>query len=143
MTITQTGTFAALPKPMPACPNARLALFALRRIGAHGLADASAAHAMLNGFGEAFRRPLILLRALMLDMAGAADGSIVIAPCCCRRITPAEAAILTVLARAETQPEAARLLLADLLGIRRVDGVLTSAAAVAAAFADAGRPIAA
>lgn len=131
----------AVPHVMPDCPNARLALFAMRRMGAHGLSDAPASNAMLNGFGLDFRRPLILLRALMADVSGSANGRIAIAPCCCTRMTAAENALLTVLARIETAPGMARLLLADLLGIRRVDGVLTSAAAVAAAFADAGRPI--
>ena len=130
-----------LPHTMPLCPNGRLALSAIRRIGAHGLADAHAAHAMLNGFGEGFRRPLILMRALMADLATSANGHISIAPCCCMRMTAAESAVLTVLARAETAPEMARLLLADLLGVRRIDGVLASATALAAAFADAGRPI--
>ena len=46
-----------------------------------------------------------------------------------------------VLARVELYPDNARVLLADLLGIRRVDGILASAAVVAAAFADEGRPI--
>ncbi|MDB5705415.1 MAG: hypothetical protein JWN66_2531 [Sphingomonas bacterium] len=130
-----------LPHAMPACPNGRLALFAIRRMGAHGLADAHAAHAMLNGFGESFRRPLVLMRALMADLAGSAAGNIAIAPCCCMRMTAAESAVLTILAQVETAPEKAQLLLADLLGIRRVDGVLASAAALSAAFADAGRPI--
>ena len=52
-----------------------------------------------------------------------------------------EGALLTILSRAETAPEVARLLLADLLGLRRVDGVLASATILSAAFADAGRPI--
>jgi len=56
-------------------------------------------------------------------------------------MTPAEAALLSILARVETAPDTARLLMTDLLGVRRVDGVLTSAAAVAAAFADEGRPV--
>ncbi|MES1970828.1 MAG: DUF6628 family protein [Pseudomonadota bacterium] len=130
-----------LPLPMSACPNARLALFAIRRIGAHGLGDAHAAHALLNAFGEGFRRPLVLMRALMADIAGTAVNPISIAPCCCNRMTTAEDAVLTILARVETTPDTARLLLADLLGVRRIDGVLASAAALAAAFADSGRPI--
>jgi hypothetical protein len=139
----QLAAIGTLPHALPACANARLALFALRRIGANGLADAGAAHAMFTAFGEGFRRPLILLRALMADIAASAGGTIAIAPCCCSRMTTAEAALLTVLSRVETAPEAARLLMADLLGQRRVDGVLASAAAVAAAFADEGRPVAA
>lgn len=141
MTMSAVATLAALPHQLPNCSNARIALFAMRRIGGHGLADARAAHAMLTAFGENFRRPLTLIRALMADMASVSAGQISIAPCCCARMTHAESALLTVLSRVEIAPETARLLLADLLGIRRVDGVLASAAAVAMAFADEGRPI--
>ncbi|WP_242096173.1 MULTISPECIES: DUF6628 family protein [unclassified Sphingomonas] len=140
MSDTHTAT-AILPHLQPGCPDARLALFAIRRMGAHGLCDARASHALFTAFGEGFRRPLLLLRALMADVSGSAAGRIAIAPCCCARMTASEQALLTVLARVETAPEAARLLMADLLGIRQVDGVLASAAAVAAAFADEGRPI--
>lgn len=136
-----SATFAALPHSLPHCPNARIALFAMRRMGAHGLADARAAQALLAAFGQGFRRPLTLLRVLMADVAAAASGTIAIAPCCCMRTTAAERALIAVLARAETRPDSAHLLLADLLGIARVDGVLASAAAVSAAFADGGRPI--
>lgn len=131
----------ALSHALPACANARIALFAMRRMGAQGLADARAAHTMFTAFGEGFRRPLVLLRALMADLAGTSAEQISIAPCCCARATAAEAALVTILARVETAPETARFLMADLLGIRRVDGVLASAAAVAMAFADEGRPI--
>lgn len=136
-----TTTIAALPHALPACPNGRIALFALRRMGAHGLYDARATHALLTAFGEGFRRPLVLMRALMTELAGTAADTIAIAPCCCARMTTAERALLTILARVETAPDAARLLLADLLGVRRVDAVLASAAALAAAFGDDGRPV--
>lgn len=137
------ATLAALPHPLPGCANARVALFAIRRMGANGLADARAAHALFTAFGEAFRRPLLLMRALMADLAACSASPIAIAPCCCARMTPAERALLTVIARIEYAPETARLLMQDLIGLRRVDGVLASAAAVAAAFADEGRPVAA
>jgi hypothetical protein len=136
-----TTTIAALPHALPACPNARIALFALRRMGAHGLHDARASHALLTAFGQDFRRPLVLMRALMADLAGTAAGTIAIAPCCCARMTAAERTMLTILSRVETAPDTARYLLGDLLGVRRVDAVLASAAAVAMAFADTGRPI--
>ena len=140
--MSETSTAAAiLPHAQPFCENARLALFAVRRMGAHGLADARAAHAMLTAFGEGFRRPLVLMRSMMADISGQATGRIAIAPCCCARMTAAEHAVIAVLGRIETAPDNARLLMADLLGLRRVDGVLASAAAVAAAFADEGRPI--
>lgn len=130
-----------VPHPLPSCLNARLVLFAIRRMGAHGLDDARAAHSVFSAFGEGFRRPLMLLRALMTDLAAAAAETIAIAPCCCPRMTPAEQALLASIARVERAPATAHLLLADLLGLRRVDGVLASAAAVAACFADEGRPV--
>lgn len=140
--MTEANTrISALPHALPPCANARIALFAIRRMGAHGLHDARAAHVMFTSFGKAFRRPLVLLRALMAELAASASGTIAIAPCCCARMTPAENALLTVLARIETSPKTAMFLMADLLCVRRVDGVLASAAAVAMAFADDGRPI--
>lgn len=131
----------ALAYTLPECPNARLALFAMRRMGAQGLSDARAAHALFATFNGAFRRPLLMLRALMADLAAASAHPISIAPCCCARMTHAEAALLSIVARAESAPAAAHLLLSDLLGVDRADGVLASAAAVSAAFADQGRPI--
>ena len=135
------STAAALPHALPACRNAHIALFAMRRMGANGLGDARAAHTLFTAFGQGFRRPLILMRVFMAELAETATLPIAIAPCCCARMTPAEAALLSILARVETAPDTARLLMTDLLGVRRVDGVVTSAAAVAAAFADEGRPV--
>ena len=132
---------ALLPQPLPHCENARIALFTMRRMGAHGLSDARAAHTLFTAFGQGFRRPLVLMRALMADLAGSAAGTIAIAPCCCARMTPAESAMLSILARVEPAPDTARYLMRDLLGVRSIDGVLTSAAAVAAAFADEARPV--
>jgi len=139
MTIAPTTALTLVD--MPACDHARLFLFAFRRMGAHGLNDAVAAAAMLRTFGKGYRRPLMLMRAMMADVATQTSVTIAIAPCCFTRITHAEAAMLTVLARIEREPAVAGLLLADLLGMRQVDGVLASTMAVAVAFADAGQPI--
>lgn len=138
---TSIGT-EALPYAGPSCENARIMLYAVRRLGAAGLGDAQAAHALFSTFGSRFRRPLTMVRVMMAEVAATAALPIAIAPCCCGRMTTAERALLSVIARVETRPETARLLLADLLGVRRVEGVLATAAAVAAAFADEGRPIA-
>ena len=132
---------ASLPTTLPEDANARVLLFAFRRMGAHGLDDAVAATAIMRTFGARFRRPLVLLRAMMADLAHAATCPISIAPCCCTRMTGSEATVLTIVARAETAPESARLLLGDLIGVRRPDGVLASITLVAQAFADAGRPV--
>ncbi|TPG22739.1 hypothetical protein EAH87_02825 [Sphingomonas koreensis] len=131
-----------LPAALPSCGNTRLLLFAIRRLGAHGIHDAQVANAFVTAFGQSFRRPLVLVRSFMRDLATTARTPITIAPCCCRRITASEATLLTVVARSETDPGRAELLLADLLSVQRAGAVLTGAAAVSAAFADAGRPIA-
>lgn len=142
MTQSSTTTIhTLLPHALPDCPNARIALFAMRRMGAHGLHDARAAQVMFTSFGQGFRRPLLLLRALMADLAANSAVPIAIAPCCCARMTPSERGLLAILARVEINPDHARLLMQDLIGQRRIDGVLTSAAAVAMAFADEGRPV--
>lgn len=137
-----TTTLAhALPHPLPDDANARLALFAIRRLGAHGLADAHAAHAFMTHFGEGFRRPLVLMRAFMHELATTATQPIAIAPCCCPRTTPSETTLLTILTRASSAPCTAWLLLTDQLGARDVGAVLACAEAVAGSFADAGCPI--
>ena len=130
-----------LPHALPDDANTRLALFAIRRLGAHGLNDAHVAHAFVTRFGEGFRRPLVLMRALMHELAATATQPIGIAPCCCPRATPSEATLLTVLTRAASAPCTAWVLLSDQLGTRDVGAVLACAEAVGAAFADAGCPL--
>ncbi len=131
----------ALPRVQPDDAGARLLLFGVRQIGANGLADAAAAHAFVTGFGKSFRRPLLLVRTMMAEMSAASSGPIQIAPWCCPRMTAAEGALLDIIACTPTDPERARLLLADLLGARRVDGILATAHALSNAFCDAGLPL--
>lgn len=131
---------ARLVGALPDCPDARLALFTIRRMGAHGLADAHAALALLNAFGLEFRRPLLLTRTFLADLAGTARRTIAIAPCCCARVTGSEQEMLALLASA-ADPAGMRLTARMLLGSPGVDHVLASAAAVANAYADAGRPL--
>lgn len=131
----------ALPQVQPDDPGARLLLFGIRQIGAHGLHDACAAHAFVTAFGKSFQRPLVLLRALMAEMSAASAGPIQIAPWCCPRMTGQEAVLLTVLARIRSQPANAGMLLADLLGVRDASGVAATAHALANAFADLALPL--
>ena len=131
----------ALPRLQPDDPGARLLLFGIRQMGAGGLSDAAAAHAFVTAFGRDFRRPLILLRSLMAEMSTASAGPIQIAPWCCARMTAAESATIEIIARAPHDQARARVLLADLLGVRQVDGVLATAHALANAFADLGLPL--
>lgn len=140
--MTETSTLASLlPQPMPEDPARRLLLFAFRRMGAFGLHDAPTAQAFVTAFGRSFQRPLTALRAFVAELSATATGPIQIAPWCCCRTTSAEAMLLGVLARAERNPEAAGLLLADIAGVRHADGVLATATLVAGAFADLGLPL--
>lgn len=129
---------AALPELQPEDPGARLLLFGVRQMGAHGLHDACTAHAFVTAFGKGFQRPLVLLRALMQEMSALAAGPIQIAPWCCPRITGQEAALLQVLGRVRANPCASAVLLADMLGVRDATGLLVTAHALANAFADMG-----
>ncbi len=130
-----------LPHPLPLTRDTALFLFAVRRLGAHGLADAQLANHFVSAFGSGFQRPLITLRVMMTEIASVASTPILIAPCCCMRMTASEATLIEVMRRLSGQPLAARALLADLLGNRCVDGVLATMALVESAFADAGRRI--
>lgn len=136
-----THAFTILPRLQPDDPAPRLLLFAFRQMGAHGIDDATAAHAFVTTFGKDFRRPLVLLRTLMLELSAAARRPLQIAPWCCGRMTGCEGAVLGVVAKTLTNTPAAELLLADLLGTRDVQGPLATATALATAFADLGMPL--
>ncbi|MEK6636504.1 MAG: DUF6628 family protein [Pseudomonadota bacterium] len=128
-----------LPHPAPVSPEQRLLLYAVRRIGAHGLNDAHAANAMLGTFGQSYRRPLILLRAFLAETARASKLKITIAGCCCGRMTRDETMLIDTLVLAVSDPHAAHQLLATCLGTCDCLGALTSAQALNHAFEDLGR----
>jgi hypothetical protein len=136
-----TAVGAMLPQPMPVCPNQRLLLFAVRRMAGGGLTDAHATQALLAAFRGSFRRPLILLRALMAEVSRASCHTLLIAPCCAHRVTEAEAILLDAVRSAERAPHEAYAALSGLLGTDQCLGVLSSAQAVAQAFGDLGRPL--
>jgi len=121
----------------------RLLLFGVRRVAAGGLNDAHAANAYLAAFGLGYRRPLILLRALMAELSRVSNRRILIAPCCCPRTTAAEASILDAVISAVEAPHQAHRLLCDTLGVENCLGALSSAQALGQAFADLGHPLAA
>jgi len=125
----------------PAGGGARILIEAVRRIGVGGLNDAYAASLMMGAFGLSFRRPLVLVRAMMAELARASHQSIMIAPACCCRATIAEMLLLRIVSEARDDPRRAHALIGDLCGIDRGLGILSSAQAVAQAFEDLGRPI--
>ena len=130
-----------LPYAAPEDSGARLFLQAVRRMGLGGLSDAHAATIMICAFGLSFRRPLLLQRALMAELARASHQTIMIAPSCCCRMTAAESMLLGAVARANEKPRLAHDMLCRLCGIDNAAGVLSSAQALAHAFSDLGRPI--
>jgi hypothetical protein len=95
--MTRPNLESALPLPLPDGRVERSVLFAVRRMAAHGLRDVSAAWLMLDLFSTGFRRPLVLLRAFMLELAHAATGPIRVAPCCAPRMTTHEGWIMLAL----------------------------------------------
>lgn len=119
----------------------RTILFAMRRMAVGGLNDAHAAHALFAVFGQAHRRPLVLLRALMAELARSSRNRIMVAPCCCRQMTHGETILLSALAVAADDPRHAHSRLSLVLGTRDCLGALTSAQALGQALEDLGRPL--
>lgn len=140
--MTPDAAAVLLPFPAPVAPTQRLTLFAVRRMAAFGLNDAHAANAMLCGFGLGYRRPLILLRAFMHELATGSSRAIRIAPCCALRMTEDEAHMLGALAAACENSRNAAGHLASLTGRAINNPALSAAMAYNDALADMGRPMA-
>ena len=136
-----TPTADLLPYSAPQSPYARLLLFALRRMAAGGIGDAHAAHAFFTGFGLGYRRPLVLTRAFMAEVSRVSAIRLVVAPCCCPRMSEAEQVLLAAVGRANATPQRAHDALSALLKVRDCVGLVTSAQAVATSFADQGMPL--
>jgi hypothetical protein len=136
-----TPTAELLPYSAPTSPYSRLLLFAMRRMAAGGIGDAHAAHAFFSGFGLGYRRPLVLVRALMAEVSRVSAIKLVVAPCCCPRMSAAEHVLLGAVTSALADPQGTHDRLAHLLKVRDCLGLVTSAQAVATSFSDAGMPI--
>src|SRR5205809_5683618 len=117
MSMPESSTpFADLLSPQrPIDPTIRILLFSIRRMGAAGLNDAHATHALFTAFGLAYRRPLILVRALMAELSRVARRPIRLAPCCSLRLTYDEANLLTAIGSATERPRGSHARLAKLL----------------------------
>lgn len=133
---------AILPYPLPEDAMQRLALAALRRMGAHGIRDACAALLFIEAFGLHFRKPLVLARAFMVELARASCSTIRLAPCCALRMTEDEARMVGVLATAASNPSCAARHLAQLAGTEEVAAPLSAAAAFNDTLASLGQPLA-
>jgi hypothetical protein len=130
-----------LPLPLPGEPDQRLVLRCLRRMAAHGIRDAQAALLILDSFGIHFRRPLVLLRAFVAELAQGAERRITMAPCCAMRMTLDEARIVGVLASAVDDPDSARHQLQLLTASCAIASPLSLAAAFNETLTALGRPM--
>jgi hypothetical protein len=128
-----------LPFAAPMVGTNQLLLYVIRRMGAHGLHDDAAANALLGVFGINYRRPMIMLRALMAETARGADKKILIAACCCARMTMDEARLIEAITTSLDDPRGASLLLRQAMGCDQDVGALSAAQAVCMAFEDLGR----
>ena len=131
-----------LLRPVPVAQHIRLFIYAVRRMAQGGLNDAFAANAFLSLFGARSRRPLILLRALMAEMARTSHNQIIVAPCCCRMMTAQEAELLLIVSESRERARFAHARICELLGVDHALGVLSSAQALAQAFGDLAHPLA-
>lgn len=129
------------PRPLPGGYGNRLFLYVMRRMATAGVNDAHAANAMLGAFGRSYRRPLVLMRAMMLELARTSSRKILIAPCCCSRMTGDEALMMQAVGGALRNPRIAYDNVASLLGNDHALGALTCLQAVAQAHSDLGRPL--
>jgi len=130
-----------LPRPIPGGYGNRLFLYMMRRMATAGVNDAHAANAMIGAFGRSYRRPLVLMRAMMLELARSATRKILVAPCCCARMTADEGALMQAVGAALNDPRQAYDQLSTLLGNDDALGALTCLQAVAQAHSDLGRPL--
>lgn len=105
-----------LPLPLPEGRVERVVLICIRRMAAHGIRDAQAALIAIDTFGVNFRRPLVLMRAYIVELAQISQRSIKIAPCCAMRMTRDEGLILAALNLAGSDLAAANQTLTSLLG---------------------------
>ena len=126
--MTQPGGACLLPLPLPGDRIERSVLFAVRRMAAHGVRDVSAAWLILDLCSTGFRRPLVLLRAFMLELAHAATGPIRVAPCCTPRMTEHEGLIMLTLFSAKSDMASAEDALTRLTGCAQVFEPLSAAA---------------
>jgi hypothetical protein len=131
----------ALPFAAPGKSIARLLLYVMRRMAVGGLRDAHAANAMMGTFGMSHHRPLTFLRVFMAELARAAKRTLMVAPCCCGRMTANETELLWIIGEAARDPGAAHERLAALIGNDDCRAPLSAAIGLSDTLADLGRPV--
>ena len=136
-----TGTPLLPSIDLPPNRSGRILLFTIRRMALFGLNDAHATHAVFAHFGLSYRRPLILIRALMAEIARASTRTVTVAPCCCIRMTRDEARLIEAIEGSLRREGVSNRALGRLMDTAATLGVLTTAQAVAQCFFDLGQPL--
>jgi len=113
----------------------------VRHMAIGGVNDARAASMLFNQYGRNHRRLLILMRAMMLELAHTSHRQIKLAPPCCGRITRDEAIMLSALGHGEEAFSAAHEEACALLAREDALGAATCFQAVASCLADLGTPL--
>ena len=122
-------------------PTGLFLLRVVRLMAISGVDDARAASLLLSQFGANYRRPLVLMRAMMLELSRASNRKIVLAPPCCGRITGDEALMLSALGRSDAEFALCHADASKLLDRDVAIGPATCFQAVSQCFADLGAPI--
>lgn len=119
----------------------RLFLLLLRRMVMFGINDATCASVLITAGGTAWRKPLMMMRALVMEVARHSHRKISINPPCAIRTSRDEQAMLRILTVGKADPARSHRDTAVLLG--RVDSLspLGCFYAVADAFSDIGLPL--
>lgn len=120
-----------LPHSLPTDAATRIQLVAIRRMAAHGLRDAQASLLLLRWFGLDYRRRLVLLRALMHELAQVSRRTIQLAPCCAGRMTADEALLVRALDQVDADPADAASALIELTQNDAIEQPLSLAAMLA------------
>jgi uncharacterized protein DUF6628 len=132
-----SNLYSILPHAAPVCGDARTLLFTTRRMAVNGLQDAFAANAMLSSYGMRYRKPLVLMRAVLVDMARSARGNIIVAPCCAHRMTAHEYALLSAI----SDPANGAHHMRSLLKPHTASVAVTTIAAMSETLGEMGRPL--
>lgn len=130
-----------LPLLAPSTRTARLFLYVIRRMAVGGLKDAHASNALMGTFGLSHKRVQMFMRVFMSELARASSRTITIAPCCCRRMTAHEWALISIVTDARETPIEQHQKLKNLLGNPDCRAPLAAAIGLADVFSDLGHPL--
>lgn len=126
----------------PRVVAARSLVVALRALARTGLGARHARLALEAGYGDAAGRLLVTLQIYLARIAGAASRKLLLAGPCCPCLSPDEAAIMDAAARVAAGDWAgAHAALDGLVRPEALETVISAAAALGEAAADAGLPL--